>query len=53
LWWQLDTAYILIRTVKLFGGISSSRDFKERFLEEHYRPHLAKQKTEIAPTSST
>jgi sn-1 stearoyl-lipid 9-desaturase len=51
LWWQLDTAYILIRTVKLFGGISSSRDFKERFLEEYYRPHLAKVKAEGVVTS--
>jgi hypothetical protein len=25
--------------VQLFGGVSSSRDFKERFLEEHYRPY--------------
>jgi stearoyl-CoA desaturase (delta-9 desaturase) len=38
LWWQLDTAYILIRTVQLFGGVSSSRDFKRRFLEEYYEP---------------
>jgi stearoyl-CoA desaturase (delta-9 desaturase) len=54
LWWQLDTAYILIRTVKLFGGISSSRDFKERFLEEHYRPHLAKTKdAAVASTPTT
>jgi hypothetical protein len=39
LWWQLDTAYLLIRFVGLLGGISSSRDFKERFLEEHHRPY--------------
>jgi fatty-acid desaturase len=54
LWWQLDTAYILIRTVKFFGGVSSSRDFKERFLEEHHRPHVAKMKAAaVASTPST
>lgn len=44
LWWQLDTAYLLIRFVQLLGGISSSRDFKERFLVEHYRPYREKLK---------
>ena len=39
LWWQLDTAYILIRITKLFGGISSSRDFKKRFFEDYYEPY--------------
>lgn len=39
LWWQLDTVYLLIRLVKLFGGIASSRDFKARFLEEQYEPY--------------
>ena len=54
LWYQTDTAYMLIRLVQLFGGISSSRDFKERFLEEHYRPYrerLKKARTaEVAVT---
>ncbi len=44
LWWQLDTAYMLIRFVGLFGGIASSRDFKQRFLDEHYLPHKNKTK---------
>lgn len=44
LWWQLDTAYILICIVRLFGGIKSQRDFKELFLEQHYRPWLAAKK---------
>ena len=38
LWWQLDTPYILIRFIKLLGGITQERDYKERFLEEYYRP---------------
>ena len=46
LWWQIDTAYILIRIVKLFGGIKSQRDFKELFLEQHYRPWLASKRAE-------
>jgi sn-1 stearoyl-lipid 9-desaturase len=47
LWWQLDTAWWLIRLVKLMGGVSSQRDFKERFLEKHYRP-WAKLQAELA-----
>src|SRR5581483_2850492 len=39
LWWQLDSAYLVIRAVKLLGGISSMRDFKRHFLEEHYEPY--------------
>ncbi|MBK7857904.1 MAG: fatty acid desaturase [Archangiaceae bacterium] len=41
LWWQLDTAWWLIQLLRLLGGISSYRDFKERFLELHYRPYRA------------
>jgi stearoyl-CoA desaturase (delta-9 desaturase) len=44
LWWQLDTAYILIRFVQLFGGVTGARDYKERFLEEHYRPWRERQR---------
>jgi len=39
LWWQLDTAYLLIRFIALLGGVASSRDDKARFLEDHYRPY--------------
>lgn len=39
LWWQLDTAYLLILFLKLFGGIATMRDFKQRFLEQHYEPY--------------
>ncbi len=46
LWWQLDSAWLLIRLVKLLGGVSSYRDFKERFLEKHYRP-WAKEQAEL------
>ena len=40
LWWQIDSAYILIRVLDAFGGIASSRDFKARFLAEHHEPYL-------------
>ncbi|MEO8797351.1 MAG: acyl-CoA desaturase [Polyangiaceae bacterium] len=40
LWWQVDSAYALIRVVRVFGGISSSRDFKARFLAEHHAPYV-------------
>ena len=39
LWWQLDTAHLLIRLVDLLGGIKSSLDFKQRFLDQVYRPY--------------
>jgi sn-1 stearoyl-lipid 9-desaturase len=35
LWWQLDTAYLVIRVFKMFGGIASMRDYKARFLEKY------------------
>lgn len=53
LWWQLDTAYILIRIVKVFGGIGSSRDFKQRFLAEHYEPYRARMTTEALTTAES
>ena len=46
LWWQLDTAYLLIKLFKLFGGVTKERDYKERFLEEHYRPWRERQRRE-------
>jgi len=42
LWWQLDTAYYLIKLFKLFGGVTKERDYKEQFLEKYYRPWVAK-----------
>ena len=41
LWWQQDTAWGVIRLLEILGGISSYRDYKERFLETYYRPWLA------------
>lgn len=41
LWWQLDTAWWLIRLFALCGGIDSMRDYKQRFLTEYYQPYLA------------
>jgi sn-1 stearoyl-lipid 9-desaturase len=35
LWWQLDTAYIVIRVFKFFGGVASMRDYKARFFEKY------------------
>ena len=33
--------YALIRTVQLFGGISSVRDYKAKFLAKYYQPYVA------------
>lgn len=52
LWWQLDTAWGLIRFVKLLGGISSYRDFKDRFLEKYYLPYQRAKAGERVNTSS-
>jgi len=50
LWWQLDTAWWLIQLIRLLGGVSSHRDFKDRFLELHYRPFLqARKRDDRAP----
>ena len=49
LWYQTDTAYMLICLVRLLGGIKSSRDFKERFFVEYYRPYLARLAAGSAP----
>jgi stearoyl-CoA desaturase (delta-9 desaturase) len=35
LWWQIDTAYWLIRLLQLLGGIATMRDDKARFQEEY------------------
>jgi sn-1 stearoyl-lipid 9-desaturase len=42
LWWQLDTAWGLICLLRLVGGVSSYRDYKEKFFERYVRPHRAK-----------
>ena len=38
LWWQLDTAWGVIRLIQLLGGIASYRDYKVRFLAEYCQP---------------
>lgn len=48
LWWQLDTAYLLILLLRLFGGIASMRDFKQRFLEQYVEPHHRARQTRPA-----
>ncbi len=47
LWWQLDNAYLLIRLVGLLGGVKSSRDFKQRFLDQHYEPYRRSHQTPV------
>jgi sn-1 stearoyl-lipid 9-desaturase len=39
--WQLDLSYVFIWCYRLFGGVSSWRDGRERFYERHYQPYLA------------
>jgi stearoyl-CoA desaturase (delta-9 desaturase) len=48
LWWQLDTAYGLILLTKLFGGISSMRDYKSRFIERYVIPYREAKRKGIA-----
>jgi sn-1 stearoyl-lipid 9-desaturase len=43
LWWQLDTAWYVIRLTQLLGGIASYKDYKARFLAEVYEPYKAEQ----------
>jgi sn-1 stearoyl-lipid 9-desaturase len=51
LWWQLDTAYLLILVFKLFGGIESMRDYKAKFLEKYQAPYAqAQRKSQPAPS---
>jgi fatty-acid desaturase len=40
LWYQLDLAWIVIRSYAAVGGIVSYRDPKAQFLKEHYAPWL-------------
>jgi sn-1 stearoyl-lipid 9-desaturase len=37
--WQLDSAFTFIRFYRLIGGVSSWRDYRDRFYERHYRPY--------------
>jgi fatty-acid desaturase len=54
LWWQLDTAWWLIRAVALLGGVSSYRDYKARFLEKYYLPYQRQRANgaEVAPSTA-
>jgi fatty-acid desaturase len=38
--WQLDSAYAFIRVYRLLGGVSSWRNFRDKFYERYYLPHL-------------
>ena len=38
--YQLDLAWVFIRTYSILGGISQYRDYKADFLKHHYEPHL-------------
>jgi sn-1 stearoyl-lipid 9-desaturase len=50
--YQLDTAWLVIKSVDLLGGIASYRDYKEDFYRDHYLPYLeAKKKKAEAETA--
>lgn len=51
LWWQLDTAWWIIRGLQLVGGVSSIRDYKARFLREYYEPYQEAKRAEVAGLS--
>ena len=48
LWWQLDTAWLVIRLLEKLGGIESIRDYKARFHEKYYRPWVAARQAALA-----
>jgi fatty-acid desaturase len=39
--YQMDTAWIFIKSVHFLGGISTYKDYKAEFLEKYYIPYLA------------
>ncbi len=43
--WQVDSAFTFIRFYRLLGGVSSWRDFRDKFYERHYEPYLAANRT--------
>ncbi len=43
--YQWDYAWLVIRSIQFLGGITQCRDFKDRFLADHYRPYLVHKKT--------
>jgi fatty-acid desaturase len=46
---QLDLPWLFIRFYHFIGGISSYRDFKPEFYQNHYEPYLRKKRAENAP----
>jgi stearoyl-CoA desaturase (delta-9 desaturase) len=40
--YQIDTAWYYIKLLSLIGGVSSYKDFKPRFMRQHYAPYLAR-----------
>jgi stearoyl-CoA desaturase (delta-9 desaturase) len=41
--WQLDVSFAVIWFFRLIGGVSSWRNFQDRFYERHYLPYRAAQ----------
>jgi sn-1 stearoyl-lipid 9-desaturase len=52
--WQVDSAFAFIRFYRLIGGVASWRDFRDKFYERHYLPHLAgRPAREVAPIDAS
>jgi stearoyl-CoA desaturase (delta-9 desaturase) len=52
--WQVDSAFAFIRFYRLIGGVASWRDFRDKFYERHYLPHLAgRPAREVAPVDAS
>ncbi len=51
LWWQPDISFAFIRLYRLFGGVTSWRDFRYAFFERHYQPYLASCAARRDPTA--
>jgi stearoyl-CoA desaturase (delta-9 desaturase) len=52
--WQPDVSFAFIWLYRLFGGVSSWRNSRERFYERHYLPYLQEQaeraRAKLGPT---
>jgi stearoyl-CoA desaturase (delta-9 desaturase) len=49
--YQLDLAWIFIRSYYLLGGVESYRDYKDDFYSQHYLPYLERKKVAETPVA--
>jgi stearoyl-CoA desaturase (delta-9 desaturase) len=49
---QPDISFAFIRFYRLIGGVTSWRNFQDKFYERHYRPYQAAQRARLASPSA-